>query len=153
MPITAPDPACFGNEPCSKQGLIEIKLVAAAVLVDTDNRVLLARRPKGKDMGGLWEFPGGKIKEGESPERAVIRELKEELDIDVTASCLAPITFASHRYNEFHLLMPLFACRVWKGNLGPMENQELKWVKPNRLVDYPMPPADFPIIAVIRDLL
>ena len=148
-----PDSACFGVDDGSKRGALPIKLVVAAALVDIDNRVLIAKRPNNKDMGGLWEFPGGKVKEGELPERAIIRELKEELNIDVTTSCLAPISFASHSYNDFHLLMPLFACRQWKGTLHPMEKQELKWVRPMRLVEYTMPPADFPLIAVIRDLL
>ena len=104
-------------------------------------------------MEGLWEFPGGKVAEGELPERAIIRELKEELDIDVTASCLAPLTFASHSYDDFHLLMPLYTIRVWMGNMRAAEGQELKWVRPARLIDYPMPPADIPLIAIVRDIL
>ncbi len=128
-------------------------LVAAVALVDGDGRVLLARRPPGKAMAGLWEFPGGKLKPGETPEAALIRELKEELDIDVTASCLAPFTFASHAYPAFHLLMPLYVCRKWQGTLRPLEGQTLAWVRPMRLVDYEMPPADKPLIAMLRDLL
>lgn len=128
-------------------------LVAAAALVDVDGRVLIAKRPEGKPMAGLWEFPGGKVHEGETPEAAVIRELDEELGLDTRASCLAPIAFASHGYPDFHLLMPLFACRVWQGNPTPKEGQELVWARPARLVDFPMPPADEPLIALLRDLL
>jgi 8-oxo-dGTP diphosphatase len=128
-------------------------LVAAAALIDADGRVLIARRPPGKLLAGLWEFPGGKVKGGERPEVALIRELKEELDIDVSEACLAPFTFASHSYAEFHLLIPLYLCRRWKGVVASRENQELKWLKPNRLRDYPMPPADLPLIAPLIDLL
>ena len=128
-------------------------LVAAVALVDADGRVLLAQRPQGKAMAGLWEFPGGKVKPGETPEAALIRELKEELDIDVTASCLAPFTFASHAYPEFHLLMPLYVCRKWQGTVRGVEGQALAWVRPQRLTDYAMPPADKPLIAMLRDLL
>jgi 8-oxo-dGTP diphosphatase len=128
-------------------------LVVAVALVDADGRVLLARRPEGKSMAGLWEFPGGKVKEGESPEAALVRELKEELTIDITESCLAPLTFASHAYDDFHLLMPLYVCRVWKGTITPREGQILKWVRPARLADHPMPPADTPLVAMLRDLL
>ena len=130
-----------------------VLLVAAAALIDSDGRVLLARRPEGKSMAGLWEFPGGKVKPGEVPEQALIRELKEELDIDTRGSCLAPIGFASHGYADFHLLMPLFACRVWRGIPNPREGQELTWVRPVRLGDYPMPPADEPLVAILRDLI
>lgn len=130
-----------------------ILLVAAAALVDPDGRVLLARRPVGKSMAGLWEFPGGKVQDGEVPEQALIRELREELGIDTRTSCLAPIGFASHAYEDFHLLMPLFACRVWQGTVAPIEGQELVWVRPQRLGDYPMPPADEPLVALVRDLL
>ena len=130
-----------------------VLLVAAAALVDADGRVLLARRPKGKSLEGLWEFPGGKVQEGEVPEQALIRELREELGIDTRSSCLAPVGFASHAYPDFHLLMPLFACRVWRGTVTPREGQELTWVRPQRLGDYPMPPADEPLIALLRDLL
>lgn len=128
-------------------------LVAAVALIDADDRVLLARRPAGKPMAGLWEFPGGKVGEGESLESALIRELHEELGIDVTANCLAPFTFASHRYEDFHLLMPLFVCRIWEGAPMPLEGQELTWVRPQRLGDYEMPPADKPLVAMLRDLL
>ena len=128
-------------------------LVAAAALVDADGRVLIARRPAGKPMAGLWEFPGGKVKTGETPETALIRELAEELGIDVTERCLAPFTFASHAYETFHLLMPLFVCRVWQGAVAPLEGQALKWVRPVRLADYDMPPADKPLVAMLRDFL
>ncbi|MEX2010024.1 MAG: (deoxy)nucleoside triphosphate pyrophosphohydrolase [Dongiaceae bacterium] len=132
---------------------LPLVLVAAVALVDVDGRVLLARRPEGKTMAGLWEFPGGKVHEGETPEAALIRELREELAIDVAASCLAPFTFASHRYADFHLLMPLYVCRVWQGQVAPLEGQELAWVRPARLADYPMPPADEPLVAFLRDFL
>ncbi len=128
-------------------------LVAAVALIDPDGRVLLARRPEGKAMAGLWEFPGGKVAPGETPEAALIRELAEELGIDVTESCLAPFAFASHDYEDFHLLMPLYVCRVWKGTIAAREGQELAWVRPLRLADYPMPPADAPLIPLLRDLL
>ena len=128
-------------------------LVAAVALVDTDGRVLLAQRPEGKAMAGLWEFPGGKVKPGETPETALIRELAEEIGIDVKSSCLAPLTFASHDYAEFHLLMPLYVCRKWTGIPMPREGQRLAWVWPARLPEYPMPPADKPLIAMLRDLL
>lgn len=128
-------------------------LVSAVALIDPDGRVLLAQRPAGKSLAGLWEFPGGKVEPGETPEAALIRELKEELDIDTWASCLAPLTFASHTYEDFHLLMPLFACRRWQGTVRSLEGQELAWVKPNRLRDYPMPPADLPLIPILRDWL
>ena len=128
-------------------------LVAAVALVDVDGRVLIAQRPEGKAMAGLWEFPGGKVDPGETPEAALIRELKEELDIDTAESCLAPLTFASHRYDDFHLLMPLYVCRRWHGVVTPQEGQATAWVRPMRLSDYPMPPADAPLIAMIRDVL
>jgi len=130
-----------------------IVLVAAVALVDADGRVLLARRPEGKAMAGLWEFPGGKVDPGETPEAALIRELHEELGIDTWASCLAPLTFASHGYETFHLLMPLFVCRKWDGTPTPREGQALKWVRPEALRDYPMPPADVPLIPILRDWL
>ena len=132
---------------------LPIVLVAAVALVDTDGRVLIAQRPPGKSMAGLWEFPGGKVHEGETPEAALIRELKEELAIDVKEACLAPLTFASHRYETFHLLMPLFVCRRWDGTVAPQEGQAVKWVMPAKLADYPMPPADKPLVAVMRDYL
>jgi len=128
-------------------------LVVAVALVDTDGRVLLAQRPAGKSMAGLWEFPGGKVQPGETPEVALIRELKEELDIDVTEACLAPLSFASHRYERFHLLMPLYVCRLWNGIVTPREGQALTWVRAQKLDQYEMPPADKPLIAVLRDLL
>lgn len=130
-----------------------ILLVAAAALVDRDNRVLIAKRPEGKQMAGLWEFPGGKVRGGETPEAALRRELHEELGIDVCETCLAPFTFASHAYAEFHLLMPLYLCRTWDGTVSPREGQEVKWVRGARLADYPMPPADAPLIPWLRDLL
>ncbi len=130
-----------------------ILLVAAVALVDIDGRVLLARRPAGKAMAGLWEFPGGKIRDGETPEAALIRELREELAIDTAQSCLAPFTFASHAYDDFHLVMPLYLCRVWRGTPVPQEGQALAWVRPARLRDYPMPPADKPLVAMLQDFL
>lgn len=131
----------------------DILLVVACAVIDIDGRVLLAQRPEGKSMAGLWEFPGGKIEPGETPEAALIRELKEELNIDTHESCLAPLTFASHRYEDFHLLMPLYACRKWNGEIRPEESQEITWVRPVRLADYDMPPADEPLKAMLRDML
>ncbi|KAF0175729.1 MAG: 7 8-dihydro-8-oxoguanine triphosphatase [Rhodobacteraceae bacterium] len=128
-------------------------LVSAVALIDTEGRVLLAQRPPGKSLAGLWEFPGGKVEPGETPELALIRELKEELGIDTWRSCLAPLTFASHSYDDFHLLMPLFACRRWEGIPVAQEGQTLAWVRPNKLRDYPMPPADLPLIPILRDWL
>ena len=128
-------------------------LVAACALIDPDRRVLIARRPAGKPMAGLWEFPGGKVEEGETPEDTVIRELFEELSVVVTKPCLAPLSFASHNYREFHILMPLFICRRWEGTPTAREAQELKWVRANRLRDFPMPPADEPLISHLADLL
>ena len=128
-----------------------ITLVVACSLVDSDGRVLVAARPSGKSMAGLWEFPGGKVEAGETPEAALIRELKEELSIDVTAACLAPLSFASHAYDEFHLLMPLYVCRKWDGQIAPREGQETQWLRPRDLFDLPMPPADKPLIAALRD--
>jgi len=128
-------------------------LVAACALIDPDGRVLLARRPEGKPLAGLWEFPGGKVHPGETPEAALIRELREELAIDVAESCLAPFAFASHAYPDFHLLMPLYLCRRWSGAMQAVEGQALAWVRPNKLADYPMPPADKPLVALLRDFL
>lgn len=141
MPTIAPDAA------------VKVVLVSAVALIDADGRVLLAQRPEGKSMAGLWEFPGGKVEPGETPEAALIRELREELGIDTWASCLAPLTFASHSYDSFHLLMPLFACRKWQGIVAPQEGQALAWVRPADLRSYPMPPADVPLIPILRDWL
>jgi 8-oxo-dGTP diphosphatase len=141
MPATAAEPA---------PGLV---IVAAALLVDADGHVLLAERPAGKSMAGLWEFPGGKVGSGETPEAALVRELAEELGIEVGASSLAPLTFASHSYPGFHLLMPLYLCREWSGTPTPREGQKLAWVRPTDLVEYPMPPADRPLVARLRDML
>lgn len=127
--------------------------VAACALVDADGRVLVAQRPDDKPMGGLWEFPGGKLEEGETPEACVIRELREELAIDTASSCLAPLTFASHRYDTFHLLMPLYICRIWQGTPQPLSAQALRWLAPRALFHLPMPPADKPLIAMLRDTL
>ncbi len=132
---------------------MKMVLVSAVALIDPDGRVLLAQRPEGKSMAGLWEFPGGKIEAGETPEVALIRELQEELGIDTWESCLAPLTFASHSYDDFHLLMPLFACRKWDGTPQSREDQALKWVHASQLRDYPMPAADVPLIPILRDLL
>ena len=132
---------------------VEIILVVACALVDPDGRVLLAQRPTGKAMAGLWEFPGGKVDPGERPEDTLIRELKEELGITVSEPCLAPLAFASHTYPDFHLLMPLYVCRRWEGTATPLEAQQLAWVKPNRLRDYKMPPADEPLVAHLMALL
>ncbi len=133
--------------------MTKVVLVSAVALIDADGRVLLAQRPEGKSMAGLWEFPGGKVEPGETPEAALIRELHEELGIDTWSSCLAPLSFASHAYDSFHLLMPLFACRKWDGTPHGREGQELKWVRPERLREMPMPPADLPLIPVLRDWL
>jgi len=134
----------------SRPGLL---LVAAVALIDADNRVLIAQRPAGKPMAGLWEFPGGKVEPGERPEDTLIRELDEELGIAVNEACLAPLTFASHTYEGFHLLMPLYACRRWEGFVQAREDQALKWVRPRNLSGYPMPPADGPLIPALIDLL
>ena len=132
---------------------LPIILVAAVALFDRDGRVLIAQRPESKSMAGLWEFPGGKVEPGESPDAALIRELQEELGVDTRQSCLAPLTFASHAYDDFHLLMPLYVCRVWKGIPQAKEGQKLAWVRPMQLTDYPMPPADVPLVAMLRDFL
>ena len=135
------------------EGVKPIVMVAAAALVDTDGRVLLGRRPQGKSLAGLWEFPGGKLEPGETPEACLIRELDEELGVTVAESCLAPFVFASHGYDSFHLLMPMFLCRRWTGTVEPRQHEALAWVKPNQMGDYPMPPADAPLVAWLRDLL
>jgi 8-oxo-dGTP diphosphatase len=132
---------------------VKVILVAACALIDADGRVLIAQRPPGKPMAGLWEFPGGKVDANERPEDALIRELREELGIVVNEACLAPLTFASHTYEDFHLLMPLYVCRRWEGTVSPLEGQALAWVRPNRLRDYPMPPADVPLISHLTTLL
>jgi 8-oxo-dGTP diphosphatase len=132
---------------------VKIILVAACALIDADGRVLIAQRPEGRSMAGLWEFPGGKVEAGETPEASLIRELKEELAITVREECLAPLTFASHSYPDFHLLMPLYVCRRWEGTVQAQEGQALKWVRPNTLKDYPMPPADVPLISHLTTLL
>jgi 8-oxo-dGTP diphosphatase len=137
----------------AENGARPLVLVAACALVDSDGRVLIAQRPANKDMAGLWEFPGGKVHSGERPETALIRELKEELDIDVSEACLAPLTFASHGYDAFDLLMPLYVCRRWEGTPRAMEGQGLKWVRPQSLRDYPMPAADLPLIPHLIDML
>ena len=144
-PSPGPLPIVDGAKP--------LLLVAACALIDSDGRVLLSRRPEGKKMAGLWEFPGGKIGPGETPETALIRELREELGIDVTTACLAPLAFASHEYERFHLLMPLYVCRRWRGRPEPLEGQTLAWVRPARLTDYSMPPADRPLVPLLRDFL
>jgi 8-oxo-dGTP diphosphatase len=132
---------------------VKLVLVAACALIDADGRVLIAQRPEGKTMAGLWEFPGGKVEAGEQPEQSLIRELREELGITVKPECLAPLTFASHSYPDFHLLMPLYVCRRWEGFVQAREKQRLKWVRPNELRDYPMPPADEPLIPHLTALL
>ena len=132
---------------------MKLVLVAACALIDTDSRVLIAQRPEGRSMAGLWEFPGGKVETGERPEEALIRELKEELGITVKEACLAPLTFASHTYADFQLLMPLYVCRRWEGMVTPLEGQQITWVRPTKLKDYPMPPADLPLISHLIALL
>jgi 8-oxo-dGTP diphosphatase len=133
--------------------MTNLLLVAAAALVDVDGRVLICKRPAGKALAGLWEFPGGKVEAGETPEACLIRELDEELGIQVTQACLAPFVFASHGYDSFHLIMPLYLCRRWEGSVVAREHEALAWVKPNQMGDYPMPPADGPLVAWLRDLL
>lgn len=132
---------------------MNLLLVVAAALVDSDNRVLIAQRPEGKQLAGLWEFPGGKLEPGERPEDALVRELKEELGVDLCGPCLAPLTFASHSYENFHLLMPLYVGRKWEGIVRPAEGQAIKWARPRDLRKYPMPPADAPLIQPLIDLL
>ncbi|MEN3380482.1 MAG: 8-oxo-dGTP diphosphatase [Hyphomicrobiales bacterium] len=148
MGTTVPDAPIL-----AKDRVVKVVSVAACALIDADGRVLLAQRPEGKSMAGLWEFPGGKIEAGETPEQSLIRELSEELGIVVKEACLAPLTFASHSYPDFHLLMPLYVCRRWDGTVTAREGQQLAWVRPNRLRDYPMPPADIPLIPHLTALL
>lgn len=147
-------PSCFEAAPAALHpGPVRIVWAVAVALIDPDGRVLLAQRPQGKNMAGLWEFPGGKIEPGETPEQALVRELKEELDVETAASCLAPLAFASHRYDGFHLLMPLYACRVWQGTAVPREGQTLAWAYPQEFDKYPMPPADLPLVPVLKEWL
>ena len=153
MPIIDPDISCMKSFFKKPEGFTNTLLVVAVALVDYDGRVLIAKRPNVKKLSGLCEFPWVKVEKGELPEEALVRELKEELCIVITESCLAPLTFSSYVYPDFHLLMPLYICRVWQGLVTPMEGQLLKWVIPNRLTDYKMPPADAPLIATLRDLL
>ncbi len=150
---TALPHAAAASAPASQGGGKPLLLVAACALIDIDMRVMLARRPEGKRMAGLWEFPGGKLDPGETPEAGLIRELAEELGIDVSAHCLAPFAFASHAYAKFHLLMPLYLCRRWRGTPRPLEGQQLTWVAPARLAEYPMPEADRPLVPLLRDFL
>jgi 8-oxo-dGTP diphosphatase len=133
--------------------MTHLLLVAAAALVDVDGRVLICKRPKGKSMAGLWEFPGGKLEPGETPEACLIRELDEELGINVSPACLAPFVFASHAYDSFHMIMPLYLCRRWEGSVQAREHEAIAWVRPNQMSGYPMPPADAPLVAWLRDLL
>ncbi len=160
MPITDPDQGCYGADVRKPDAGAATVLVSAVALIDADGRVLMAKRPVGKAMAGKWEFPGGKVDEGETPETALVRELAEELGIDITESCLAPLTFASHVYEAgeageaaFHLLMPLYVCRVWKGMVKPLEGQELKWVRPLDMRKLDLPAADVPLVAILRDWL
>ena len=156
MAPTEPDTdedGCWGADAPRTSVAVPIITVVAVALLDVDNRILLAQRPPGKSMAGLWEFPGGKINPGETPEAALIRELDEELGLDVRTSCLAPLTFASHTYDTFHLLMPLYVCRTWRGRPTPREGQTLAWVAPQKLRDYPMPAADVPLIPMLLDWL
>lgn len=139
--------------PAEEGAPVRMVLVVACALVDVDGRVLMAQRPEGKALAGLWEFPGGKVEPGERPEETLVRELAEELGIAVTPPCLAPLTFASHGYDDFHLLMPLYVCRVWQGRAEGREGQRLAWALPKEMKDYPMPPADKPLVAMLRDLL
>lgn len=144
---------CWSAELLTPRTGLPIVTVVAVALLDADSRILLARRPADKTMAGLWEFPGGKIEAGETPETALVRELHEELGVDIRSSCLAPLAFASHSYEDFHLLMPLYICRQWRGKLSAKEGQELTWVRVEKLKDYPMPPADEPLIPILRDWL
>ncbi len=154
MPTTEADgdPLCPGDATALLQPK-PVLLVVAVALVDNDGRVLLTQRPEGKKLAGMWEFPGGKVEPNEAPEAALLRELREELDLDISAACLAPYTFASHSYEDFHLLMPLYVCRRWSGQPRPREGQAMKWVRPVKMGELPMPPADVPLVAMLRDLL
>ena len=153
MPTIGPDPSCLDAKDRKIHLNNPVLLVVSVALIDVDGRILLAQRPEGREMSGLWEFPGGKVKEDETPEVALVRELKEELGIDIAESCLAPFSFASHVYDNFHLLMPLYLCRLWKGTPSPQEQQKLKWVRLENLNDYSMPPADLPLVAMLKEFL
>ncbi|MFC3674430.1 (deoxy)nucleoside triphosphate pyrophosphohydrolase [Ferrovibrio xuzhouensis] len=153
MPTTAADdPLCPGDA-AALLAPKPVVLVVAVALVDADGRVLLTQRPPGKKLAGMWEFPGGKVEPNETPEAALLRELREELDLDISAACLAPYTFASHAYDDFHLLMPLYVCRRWAGQPNPREGQAMKWVRPQKMGELEMPPADRPLVAMLLDLL
>ncbi|MEE2999135.1 MAG: (deoxy)nucleoside triphosphate pyrophosphohydrolase [Pseudomonadota bacterium] len=153
MPITGPDPNCLDAK--GRKGRLNTPVVpvVAVALIDIDDRILLAQRPEGKPMGGLWEFPGGKVEEGETSELALIRELKEELGIDITENCLAPFSFVTHAYDDFNLLMLLYICRVWRGIPTSLESQNLKWVRLEKFETYKMPPADLPLVAMLKEFL
>lgn len=158
MPTTAADGTAAGEPLCPGDAAAllaprRVVLVVAAALVDADGRVLLTQRPPGKALAGMWEFPGGKVEAGETPEAALVRELREELQLDISAACLAPFAFASHGYDDFHLLMPLYLCRRWAGQPVAREGQQMKWVRPLQMRELPMPPADIPLVAMLRDLL
>lgn len=150
--IAADDPLCPGDA-AALLAPKPVVLVVAAALVDLDGRVLLTQRPPGKKLAGMWEFPGGKVEKNETPEAALVRELHEELHLDISAACLAPFAFASHAYDDFHLLMPLYICRRWAGQPDPREGQAMKWVRPIKMRELEMPPADIPLVAMLRDLL
>jgi 8-oxo-dGTP diphosphatase len=149
----ADESGCFAGPAQPPRAGERILTVVAVALLDADGRILLAQRPEGKTLAGLWEFPGGKLEPGETPETALVRELHEELGVDISTSCLAPLTFASYSYAEFHLLMPLYVCRQWRGKVTAREGQKLAWVRAERLRDYPMPPADEPLIPILQDWL
>ena len=153
MPIIGPDLKSLEVETRRKPESLPSVFVSAIALIDVDGRVLISKRPDGKTMAGQWEFPGGKVENTETPEEALIREIREELGLDITESCLAPLSFASHTYADFHLLIVLFVCRVWKGIPEPREGQEIRWVKPMRLGDYAMPPADINLVSMLQDFL